>query len=413
MPRRRIVGVVLAGVFLLALALWIASRPSSQSGEPQSDSATVQEAAPSDDEVRFPVSVSVARRGALAKSILSNGTLRARREVELLARVGGVVEGVYARNGPQVKAGAVVVKLDDREYRLAYEKASAALLAAQIEYRAQSATEFLSAADSQQVQRQVQEVEERFHEAERAYHEKRIDEAAFQRAQRDYEAAVAYLKVDRGDIIANKSGLAAAKEAFTRAKMDLEATELRAPFAGWVGNLALTVGTRVQAGTTVCTVVDLSSLLVDVEVIETEAPRVQVGQKAELTVAALPGKSFAGRVTSRNPMIDPKTKTLKVTIELTNLPTSNSLMPGMYATVRIETENLPDRLLVPKSALLVRDQRPLVFVAEQGLAKWHYVDVEDENERFIAIRSGIEPGDTVIVEGHYTLAHDARIRVTK
>jgi membrane fusion protein (multidrug efflux system) len=54
-----------------------------------------------------------------------------------------------------------------------------------------------------------------------------------------------------------------------------------------------------------------------------------------------------------------------------------------------------------------------VFVAQQGLAKWHYVDVEDENDQFIAIRSGIEPGDTVIVDGHYTLAHDARIRVTK
>ena len=61
----------------------------------------------------------------------------------------------------------------------------------------------------------------------------------------------------------------------------------------------------------------------------------------------------------------------------------------------------------------MRDQRPLVFVAQQGLAKWHYVDVEDENDQFIAIRSGIEPGDTVIVDGHYTLAHDARIRVTK
>jgi hypothetical protein len=60
----------------------------------------------------------------------------------------------------------------------------------------------------------------------------------------------------------------------------------------------------------------------------------------------------------------------------------------------------------------MRDQRPLVFVAERGLAKWHYVDVEDENERFIAIRSGIEVGDTIIVDGHYTLAHDARVKIT-
>jgi multidrug efflux pump subunit AcrA (membrane-fusion protein) len=86
-------------------------------------------------------------------------------------------------------------------------------------------------------------------------------------------------------------------------------------------------------------------------------------------------------------------------------------MPGMYATVSIQTETFANRLLVPKAALLVRDQRPLVFVAQQGLAKWHYVDVENENDQFIAIRSGIEPGDTVIVDGHYTLAHDARIKL--
>jgi RND family efflux transporter MFP subunit len=390
--------------------LWFATDPSSKPAQPAESSLR---ASPSSDDVAFPVSVTVARRGALIKSIATNGTLRAKREVELRARVDGEVRGVSAFNGKFVRAGGILLRLDDREYRLAYEKASAALLAAQIEYRTQSTTGFLSAADSQRVQHELQEAEERFREAERAYRERRLDAEAYHRAQRDYEAAVAYLRVDRGDIIANKSGLAAAKEAYTRAKLDWEATEVRAPFAGYVGNLDLTPGKRIQAGTAVCTLVDRSTLLVDGEVLEMEAPRVHPGQRAELAVAALPGRTFTGKVVTCNPMIDPKTKTLKVTIDLTNLPSSNSLMPGMYATVRIQTETFPDRLLVPKAALLVRDQRPLVFLAQQGLAKWHYVDVEDENDQFIAIHSGIEPGDTVIVDGHYTLAHDARIRVTK
>jgi membrane fusion protein (multidrug efflux system) len=408
LPRKPL--LITAGVVTTAVILWFATDPSSKPAQPAESSLRES---PSGDDVAFPVSVAVARRGALIKSIATNGTLRAHREVELLARVAGEVVGVYVRNGQRVQAGEVLVKLDDREYRLAYEKASAALLAAQIEYRTQSTTGFLSAADSQRVQRELHEAEERFREAERAYREQRLDAEAYHRAQRDYEAAVAYLRVDRGDIIANKSGLAAAKEAYTRAKLDWEATEVRAPFAGYVGNLDLTPGKRIQAGTAVCTLVDRSTLLVDGEVLEMEALRVRPGQRAELAVAALPGRTFTGKVIACNPIIDPKTKTLRVTIELTNLPSSNSLMPGMYATVRIQTETFADRLLVPKAALLVRDQRPVVFVAQQGLAKWHYVDVEDENDQFIAIRSGIEPGDTVIVDGHYTLAHDARIRVTK
>ncbi len=405
MVRRSVVFSFL-GMVVLAAGSYFILRPAAT--PPQETSAASGESAA---DVLFPVTVAVAEQGNLIKSIATNGTLRARREVELLARVSGDVVGVHAHNGKRVAQGDLLVKLDDREFRLAFEKASAALLAAQIEYRTLSTSEVLAGPDSARVQEELARARARLAEAESAFRAKRIDEAVLLRARREYDAAMAYLHVDRGDIIANKSGLAAAQEAHTRAKLDLEATELRSPFAGYVGNLELTPGKRIQAGTAVCTIVDLSTLLVDVDVIESEAPRVQVGQRAELTVAALPGKSFTGKVLTRNPMIDPKTKTLRVTIELTNPPTSNSLMPGMYATVRIQTEQFPKRLLVPKAALLVRDQRTLVFVAQQGLAKWHYVDVEDENERFIAIRSGIAPGDTVIVDGHYTLAHDARIRI--
>jgi multidrug efflux pump subunit AcrA (membrane-fusion protein) len=83
----------------------------------------------------------------------------------------------------------------------------------------------------------------------------------------------------------------------------------------------------------------------------------------------------------------------------------------MFATVKLETDILKNRLLVPKEALLMRDQRALVFVAQEGLAKWHYVDVGEGNEEFIEIGSGIVAGDTVIVDGHYTLAHDVRVRI--
>jgi HlyD family secretion protein len=400
---------------ITAIVIWYAASDHSEGSKPKHDAGGVSSVPPtttaSDGEVIFPVSVSIAQRGALTKSISTNGTLRAKREVELIARVAGEVRRVNAFNGKFVRAGEILLRLDDREYRLAYEKASAALVAAQIEYRTLSTSEVLAGPDSVRMEHELARVRQRRAEAESAFQAKRIDEATLHRTRREYEAARAYLSVDRGDIIANKSGLAAAQEAYTRAMLDLEATELRAPFAGYVGNLDLALGKRIQSGAAVCSIVDLSTLLVDVEVSEGEAPRIRPAQRIELTVAALPGKVFIGRVIFRNPMIDVKTRTLRVTNELTKLPTSHSLMPGMYATVSIQTETFANRLLVPKAALLVRDQRPLVFVAQQGLAKWHYVDVEDENDQFIAIRLGIEPGDTVIVDGHYTLAHDARIKL--
>ncbi len=403
---------------ITAIVVWYAVSDHSEASKPKNGGEGVNplqwNQTASDGEVAFPVSVSVAQRGALTKSISTNGTLRAKREVELIARIAGEVRSVSAFNGKFVQAGDILMRLDDREYKLAHEKASSALLAAQVEYRTLSTSSFLGAGDSARVQQELAALQQRFEEAQTALREKKIDEETYQRALREYEANSAYLKANRGDIVANKSGLAQAREAYERAKMSLEWTEVRAPFAGYVADCDLAIGKQLQAGSVVCKVVDLLSLLADVEIVETEAGKVAVGQKAEITVASVANTSFAGKVQMLNPVIDAKTKTLKATIELSSSQIPKRLLiPGMYVTVKIQTESFANRLIVPKAALLVRDQRSLVFVAQSGLAKWHYVDVGEDNEQFLAIRSGIDAGDTVIVDGHYTLAHDAKIRVTK
>jgi len=173
---------------------------------------------------------------------------------------------------------------------------------------------------------------------------------------------------------------------------------------------------QVTAGKVLLKLVDVSRLLVDVEVLENEIGNVSMGSKAGVTVSAYPQETFDGRVVAINPVVDPKSKTVKVTVELQERSGSGGraggqLRPGMYATAKVQTLILRNRLLVPREALLVRDQRTLVFVARDGLAKWHYVEVGEWNEELIEIKSGIAAGDTVIVSGHYTLAHDAKIRV--
>jgi multidrug efflux pump subunit AcrA (membrane-fusion protein) len=89
----------------------------------------------------------------------------------------------------------------------------------------------------------------------------------------------------------------------------------------------------------------------------------------------------------------------------------------MHAEVEIAADVYKDRLLVPQDAVLVRGGRKLVFVVENGLAKWRYVEIGLENERFAEILPSTEPGwgvqagEQVIVEGHFTLAHDAKVVV--
>ncbi|KAB2847904.1 MAG: hypothetical protein F9K42_09585 [Ignavibacterium sp.] len=82
----------------------------------------------------------------------------------------------------------------------------------------------------------------------------------------------------------------------------------------------------------------------------------------------------------------------------------------MFASVKIETDILKNRVIIPKEALLVRDKRDLVFVVQNNLAKWQYVNIGQQNDEYIEILNGVSPGDSVIVEGHFNLAHDSNIK---
>jgi multidrug efflux pump subunit AcrA (membrane-fusion protein) len=89
------------------------------------------------------------------------------------------------------------------------------------------------------------------------------------------------------------------------------------------------------------------------------------------------------------------------------------IKPGMHAEVEIAADIYKDRLLVPQEAVLVRGGRKLVFAVEEGLAKWRYIEVGLENKDYAEVLDGVKEGEMVIVEGHFTLAHDARVQVNQ
>jgi RND family efflux transporter MFP subunit len=271
--------------------------------------------------------------------------------------------------------------------------------------------------DSLKLAKDLEEAERRYREAEERYRNGMMTEEDFVRVRREYEVEMAYARAHRSDVIANKSGLSSAREQYERAKMNVALTQIRAPFSGYVADCDVRPAMHIQAGTELMKFVDVSRMYVDVEVLESEIAALREGGNAEVSLTAYAGETFKGSIVAINPLVDAKTRTIRVTVELKPGEKSKGdgaqgrLRAGMFATVKIDAHVFRDRLFVPKEALLMRDQRALVFVAQHGVAKWHYVDLGEENEEFIEIKSGIAVGDTVIVDGHYTLAHDARVRI--
>jgi RND family efflux transporter MFP subunit len=166
------------------------------------------------------------------------------------------------------------------------------------------------------------------------------------------------------------------------------------------------------------TVLDLDPIRVEVQVLEGEVGYLSPGSIARVTLAAFPGETFTGRIATINPLVEAGTRTARVTVLVPN--PAGRILPGMYAQVALQTRRYPDRVLVPRSAILERDRRTMLFVYEGddrgGRAKWRYVTTGLANDSMVEIvpseeTDSVRPGEVVLTDGHYTLIHDAHVRL--
>jgi RND family efflux transporter MFP subunit len=212
-----------------------------------------------------------------------------------------------------------------------------------------------------------------------------------------------------------RAGLDGARAALAKANLEREKAAIVAPFDGVMDEVKVAVGDRLANGQEIGKVVDLANLRVEAAVLEHDLPLVRVGGDAMVTAAAAPERPFQGRVAAILPLVDSATRAGRAVIRLRG---TGLLRPGMYADVRLEATRLAGRTVVPAPAIIERDGRPLVFVVRGGRAQWVYVfpgrSNGAETEILADSASGqipVQPGDTVLVEGHLTLTHDAPVRL--
>ena len=273
------------------------------------------------------------------------GTVRAKLRASIEAKVSGRIEQMPVVAGQLVKAGALLAQLDVREVQARLDQARA-------------------------VRQQADQDRKRF---ETLLQQKAV-------TQQEYDAVQARFRV--------------AEAAVSEAETLLSHTKVTAPFDGVVSRKMADVGDLASPGRPLLELEDPNSLRLEADVPEALVGRIQMGGPMPVRVA-LVGNDLAGVVSEVSPAADPNSRTFRVKLDL---PPTAGLRLGQFGRVVVPLGETAS-VRVPATALVVRGQMEIVFVAASQKAQLRLVKTGKRVSDEIEIVSGLNPGESIVVDG--------------
>jgi RND family efflux transporter MFP subunit len=281
---------------------------------------------------------------------------------KLAAPIGGIVHAVHAIEGQSVKAGDMIVQLDDRIAKAAVEKARHALtFAKQVAERQRQMLTFLGTSVQS-----AQDAEQR---------------------------------------------LAAAQAEFDAAEAAIAQVQLTSPLDGIVARIFVQPGQTVDLNTVVAEIIDPKRLVATVNIPADEALQVKTGQSAEIFTDAGIRPAATAQVSFVGTTVDFKTAAVLVRLAL---PEDSGLRPGQFVRASIVTQTLTGRLAVPRESVVKADDMDVIYVVEgdkamqlpvkTGLRDGNLVEVEAED---------LKEGDMIVTVGAYGLPKETKITIAK
>jgi membrane fusion protein, multidrug efflux system len=291
--------------------------------------------------------------------ITAVGSLRSDESVTLRPEVAGRITDIMFKEGERVAKGATLVRLDPSINTADVQQARANLTLAQSKY-----------------------------------------DRAVDLASRNFISGQARDEA--------KNNLEVAQAAFALASAKLAKTELKAPFSGLIGLRVVSVGDYVKEGADLVNLESIDPLKVDFRVPETFLKQVQVGQTVEVTLDALPGKAYDGKVFAVNPLVDAAGRAIVIRAQVRNQDTS--LRPGMFARVRLITREEREAMVLPEQALVPQGNEQYVFKVIDGKVSRVKVETGQRRDGKVEIVAGLAKGDEVVTAGQLKLRDGVQVR---
>jgi len=310
------------------------------------------------------VAVAPAKKTEMARFLSGIGTLEANRQVEVPAEVEGRVAKILFTPGGEVRAGQLLVQLND-----APEQGDLERLTAQ---RANAKT--------------------LLERARRLLPQQAATQEQLEQAQAAFDQASGDLK---------------------RAQAVLEQKRIKAPFDGVLGIRRVNLGQFVRAGDALVSLTDSRTLFANLTLPETALPALQRNQQVALSVDAYPGRVFQGRLSTIEPQIGSDTRTVRLQATVDNA--DGALAPGMFVSGRVALPARADAITVPETAITYSTHGDSVFVVQPAgkgdgfTAQQVFVKTGDRQDGSVVVEKGLAPGDRVVTSGQLRLYTGAAV----
>jgi multidrug efflux pump subunit AcrA (membrane-fusion protein) len=410
-------GMVLAAVALAWMAVGCRDSGSSSVHAGSTDSAAPSHATA--------VSAVAALSRQVSAAVQVTGSFVSKESSDVAPETAGRIVETPVNVGDFVKQGEVIARLEDRDAQLRLQQAlasdqqaEAAVRQAQSriglgqgqDFKADNVPEVLSAKaayDSAVAQAKLAEADAQRYEnliktgdVSRSAYEKARTQADTAQAQansahQQYEAAVNSARQNFQGVMTAQASLSGMHVQTAMARKAVEDTLIRAPFDGYVSSRPVASGQYVALTSKIATVLRITPIKLELQVPESDAPKMRVAAPVEASVPGYPGRDFQGKVTAINPAVDSNSRTFTVEAEFPN--TDLALKPGMFATARVLLPGSTDGIFLPRRVVITdpSTNSSQVFFIRDGKARLAVVQLGPPDGELIQILSGLAAGATV------------------
>jgi len=412
-----------------------------------------------------------AHRTDLAAIVSASGEIKPKVYVNVGANAFGKITHLYVKEGDRVKKGQLLAQLENVQSSADVAAMRASVQAAETDAVAADAALNTAKADLNRAKADVEKSRLDWARAEGLYKDALISKAEYETRKASWQTSEAGLAQAEARVAQAKAQLESSNRhtaqnqaSLTRASDVLQKTTYEAPFDGVITNLpvregeTVVIGIQNSPGSTLMTIADMSVITAEVKVDETDIVNVKLGQPAEVSIDAMPKKTFAAIVTeignnaivrssgvstSQQTSASQEAKDFKVVVTLQNPP--EDLRPGLSTTAKITTATRNEALTIPIQALTIRSKADLeaakgsekgaveaaapgpdtskskkdadtqgVFVVRNGKAEFVPVQTGVAGTADIEVLSGVKEGDE-IVTGSYkvlrTMKPGSRVKI--